>query len=87
MPHSSQDWRINTKKISVGTYCFILKSGSRIALAVDKTIAHTVSDTIRTHRYKNGATIGIKYDVVLLPSSSLHSNLRDLILEDNFNNT
>ena len=70
MPHSSQDWRINTKKISVGTYCFILRLGLRIACDTDKTIAHTVSDTIMKHRHKNGATIGIKYDVVLLPSSS-----------------
>ena len=29
------------KKEGVGTYCFILVTGSRIAFAVDKTIAHT----------------------------------------------
>ena len=71
MPHSPQESADIHKKISVGTYCFILRLGLRIAFAVDKTIAHTVSDTIMKHRYKNGATIGIKYDVVLLPSSSL----------------
>ena len=70
MPHSSQESADKYKKISVGTYCFILKSGSRIAFSTDKTIAHTVNDTIEKHRYKNNATIGIKYDVVLLPSSS-----------------
>ena len=71
MPHSSQESADKHKKISVGTYCFILRLGLRIASGMDKTIAHTVSDTIMKHRYKNGATIGIKYDVVLLPSSSL----------------
>ena len=70
MPHSPQESADKHKKISVGTYCFILRLGLRIACDTDKTIAHTVSDTIIKHRHKNGATIGIKYDVVLLPSSS-----------------
>ncbi len=73
MPHSPQESADIHKKISVGTYCFILKSGLRIASGMDKTIAHTVSDTIMKHRYKNDATIAIKYDVVLLPSSSFHN--------------
>ena len=78
MPHSSQESADKHKKISVGTYCFILKSGLRIASGMDKTIAHTVNDTIEKHRYKNGATIDIKYDVVLLPSSSFHNQSCDV---------
>lgn len=32
---------IADKKEGVGTYCFILKSGLRITIGMDKAIAHT----------------------------------------------
>ena len=72
------------KKERCGNYiCFTLDSGSRIAFPVDKTIAHT-EKTI-----KNLMEIRYRYiyDVVLLPSSSRVSNLRDSNQEDNLNNT
>lgn len=37
----SNSQRVADKKEGVGTDCFILVTGSRIAFAVDKTIAHT----------------------------------------------
>ena len=33
--------RVADKKEGVGTYCFILKSGLRITIGMDKAIAHT----------------------------------------------
>lgn len=33
--------RVADKKEGVGTYCFTLKSGLRITIDTDKTIAHT----------------------------------------------
>ena len=33
--------RVEDKQEGVGTYCFILKSGLRITIGMDKAIAHT----------------------------------------------
>ena len=43
MPTNSQMKAVN-KKEGVGTYCFILKSGLRITIGMDKAIATTPKD-------------------------------------------
>ena len=73
--------KIAGKKEGVGTYCFIPFSGSRIAFAVDKAIAHTKGYV----KSQDRLYISMMWCHCIL--SSQHSNLRDLRMKDNFNNT
>ncbi len=70
------------KKEGVGTYCFILKSGLRITIGMDKAIATTPKDMYSPMRAVHAIDA-----VPLLLSSFQVSKLRSLTLEDNFNNT